>query len=97
VLNVGSGQDVSVLEIADELARVMGCEEVGAQVTGKYRVGDIRNCFADIALATETIGYRPEVTRADGIAELAAWLAGEVATDRVDDAAAELAARGLTV
>jgi dTDP-L-rhamnose 4-epimerase len=97
VLNVGSGEDVSVLEIAGELARVMGREDAGAQITGKYRVGDIRNCFADIALATETIGYSPEVTRADGIAELAGWLAGEVATDRVDDAAAELAARGLTV
>jgi dTDP-L-rhamnose 4-epimerase len=66
-------------------------------VTGKYRVGDIRNCFADIALAAQAIGYRPLVRRADGMAELADWLAGEVATDRVDDAAAELAARGLTV
>ncbi|HEV2777245.1 MAG TPA: SDR family NAD(P)-dependent oxidoreductase [Solirubrobacteraceae bacterium] len=97
VLNVGSGESVSVLEIADELARVMGREDISAQVTGKYRVGDIRNCFADIARATEVIGYRPQVARGDGMAELAGWLAGEVATDRVDDAAAELAARGLTV
>jgi dTDP-L-rhamnose 4-epimerase len=97
ILNIGSGESVSVLEIAAELAGVMGREEIGAQVTGTYRVGDIRNCFADIGRATATIGYMPEVTRADGMAELAAWLAGEVATDRVDDAAAELAARGLTV
>jgi dTDP-L-rhamnose 4-epimerase len=97
ILNIGSGEHVSVLEIAGELARVMGREDVRAEVTGKYRVGDIRNCFADVALASETIGYTPEVTRAEGMAELAAWLAGEVATDRVDDAAAELAARGLTV
>jgi dTDP-L-rhamnose 4-epimerase len=97
ILNIGSGESVGVLEIAGELARVMDREDIDAQVTGKYRVGDIRNCFADIALATETIGYRPQVARAAGIAELAAWLAGEVATDRVDDAAAELAARGLTV
>jgi dTDP-L-rhamnose 4-epimerase len=97
VLNVGSGESVSVLEIAGELARVMGCERIAAQVTGKYRVGDIRNCFSDVALAAEAIGYVPQVTREDGIAELADWLAGEVATDRVDDAAAELAARGLTV
>jgi dTDP-L-rhamnose 4-epimerase len=97
VLNVGSGESVSILEIADELARVMGREDIAAQVTGKYRVGDIRNCFADIARANEAIGYRPQVARADGMAELAGWLAGEVATDRVDDAAAELAARGLTV
>ena len=97
VLNVGSGEDVSVLEVAGELAQVMGRDEVTTQITGTYRVGDIRHCFADIALATEMIGYRPQVPRAEGLAELAGWLAGEVATDRVDEAAAELAARGLTV
>ncbi len=31
------------------------------------------------------------------MAELAQWLEGQVATDRVDAAAAELAARGLTI
>jgi dTDP-L-rhamnose 4-epimerase len=97
VLNVGSGESVCVLEIADELARVMGREHIRPQVTGKYRVGDIRNCFSDIALAREAIGFEPRVAMSDGMAELAEWLAGEAATDRVDAAAAELAARGLTV
>jgi dTDP-L-rhamnose 4-epimerase len=97
VLNVGSGASVSVLEIAGELGRVMGRHDIAAQVTGKYRVGDIRNCFSDIALAADTIGYTPQVALADGMSELAEWLAGEAATDRVEDAAAELAARGLTV
>jgi dTDP-L-rhamnose 4-epimerase len=32
----------------------------------------------------------------DGIAELAGWLAGQTAVDRVDEAAAELARRGLS-
>ncbi len=97
VLNIGSGDSVSVLEIARELAALMGREDVEAQVTGKYRVGDIRHCFADIDLARRTIGYVPQVARSQGMAELAQWLAGQVATDRVDDAAAELAQRGLTV
>jgi dTDP-L-rhamnose 4-epimerase len=98
ILNVGSGDSVSVIEIAAELGRVMGREDIAPRVTDKYRVGDIRHCFADVGLAELTIGYKPLVTRADGIAELAEWLAGgQPATDRVDDAAAELAARGLTV
>src|SRR5206468_8524848 len=96
-LNVGSGQSVSVLEIADKLARVMGAGGPAAEVTGKYRVGDIRHCFADVGLAREVLGYVPEVALEDGMAELAAWLEGQVATDRVDAAASELAARGLTV
>jgi dTDP-L-rhamnose 4-epimerase len=65
-------------------------------VTGEFRVGDIRHCFADIALARETLGYEPQVALDDGIAELAGWLAGRTAVDRVDEAAAELAKRGLT-
>jgi dTDP-L-rhamnose 4-epimerase len=97
VLNVGSGESVSVLEIAAELARVMQREDVAPQVTGTYRVGDIRHCFADVALAARTIGYAPQVRLTDGMSELAQWLAGEVATDRVDAAAAELASRGLTI
>ena len=86
-----------MLSIARDIASVVGKPHVEPEVTGKYRVGDIRHCFADIELAERSIGYVPQVARADGIAELADWLAGQVATDRVDDAAAELAARGLTV
>ncbi len=60
-------------------------------MTGEFRVGDIRHCFADVALARETLGYEPEVELEDGIAELAQWLEGQIAVDRVDAAAAELA------
>jgi dTDP-L-rhamnose 4-epimerase len=97
VLNVGSGESVSVLEIAQRLAAVMGCSEIAAEVTGKYRVGDIRHCFADVERAARAIGYRPRVSLEQGMAELAQWLEGRVALDRVDAAASELAARGLTV
>ncbi len=97
VVNIGSGESVTVREIADRLARVMRREEIEPEITGEYRVGDIRHCFADISLAAEVLGYRPEVTLEEGMAELAEWLEGEVATDRVDDAKAELTARGLTV
>ena len=97
VVNVGSGESVSVSEVARRLAATLGREDIGAQVTGKYRVGDIRHCFADVSLAAEVLGFEPQVSLERGMAELAGWLEGQAATDRVDDAAAELAARGLTV
>jgi dTDP-L-rhamnose 4-epimerase len=96
-VNVGSGQSVSVLEIARRLARVVGKAHIEPEITGKYRVGDIRHCFADISLAERALGFAPEVTLDDGIAELAGWLEGQVAEDRAEDAASELAARGLTL
>jgi len=97
IANIGSGRSVSVAEIATSLARVMGREDIAAEVTGKYRVGDIRHCFADVSLAREVLGYEPSVELESGMDELAQWLEGEVATDRVDDANAELSRRGLTV
>jgi dTDP-L-rhamnose 4-epimerase len=97
VVNVGSGQSVSVNEIAERLAVALGKEHITPDVTGKYRVGDIRHCFADISAASTTLGFRPEVALEDGMVELAGWLEGQVADDAVDRARAELESRGLTV
>jgi dTDP-L-rhamnose 4-epimerase len=95
-INVGSGHEVTVAEVAVRLAETLGRGDVDAEITGRYRVGDIRHCFADIALARELLGYVPEVELEDGMTELAEWLQGRVGEDRVDAAAAELTARGLT-
>jgi dTDP-L-rhamnose 4-epimerase len=96
VVNVGSGRSVDVLEIFEELRLVLG-SDVEAQVTGQSRAGDIRHCFAAIGLARELLGFEPQIGLEEGIRELAGWLEGEVADDRVDTAAQELAARGLTL
>jgi dTDP-L-rhamnose 4-epimerase len=50
-----------------------------------------------VSLAREVLAYEPRVALEDGIAELAEWLDGQDADDRVDVAAAELATRGLTL
>ena len=95
-VNVGSGESVSVLEIAHRLAVLLG-KDIQPEVSGKMRAGDIRHCFADISLARDLLGFEPRVTLEEGMAELAEWLEGKVAADRVDAAFAELAARGLTL
>jgi dTDP-L-rhamnose 4-epimerase len=97
VVNVGSGASVTVNEVARRLASTLDKEHVEPEVTGEYRVGDIRHCFADATKARELLGFEAEVELGDGMAELAEWLEGQVATDRVDDARRELTARGLTV
>lgn len=95
--NVGSGRAVSVREVGATLAAVLGTD-VQAQVVGKYRVGDIRHCFADISLAREVLGYEPRVTFEQGMQELVAWLQEQDRPeDHVETHTAELAARGLTL
>jgi dTDP-L-rhamnose 4-epimerase len=97
VLNVGSGRSFTVLEVARRLAGAVGREDVEPEVTGRFRVGDIRHCFADIGKARRILGYEPAVAFEDGLVELAEWLEGQVAHDRVVEASAELSARGLTL
>jgi dTDP-L-rhamnose 4-epimerase len=97
VINIGSGRCVTVREVARALGEVMGLSHLRPAVTGKYRMGDIRHCFADITRARQLLGYAPQVEFQTGLAELAQWLEGQVATDRVAEAKAELEARGLTV
>jgi len=43
------------------------------------------------------LGYEPQIMLEDGLGELAEWLEGQVAVDRVENAGAELAARGLSI
>ena len=97
VYNIGSGNAYTVNYIAGSLAEVMGKENIQPSLTGKYRAGDIRHCFADIALAEEELGFRPHVQLKDGLSELAIWLEGQQAFDRVDIAGKELEKRGLAI
>jgi len=80
VVNVGSGQAYTIRGIAESMAAVLGREEVEPEITGHYRVGDIRHCFADITLARQVLGYEPRVTLEAGLADLAEWLEGQVAS-----------------
>jgi dTDP-L-rhamnose 4-epimerase len=97
VFNIGSGQHYTISEIATRVARAVDKSYIAPQVSGKYRVGDIRHCYADITRAQNVLGYTPNVDLDDGLAELAEWLRGQSADDRVEQASAELSARGLTV
>jgi dTDP-L-rhamnose 4-epimerase len=97
VFNVGSGEHFSIREIAERMALAVNKEFIQPEITEKYRVGDIRHCFADITRAREILGYEPRTSLADGLRELAAWLEGQAAVDNVAQARAELASRGLTV
>ncbi|GAB2762931.1 NAD-dependent epimerase/dehydratase family protein [Salinimicrobium soli] len=97
VFNIGSGNRYTIEEIAHKLAEVMGKAHIKPEITGKYRVGDIRHCSADRARAKEILGFEPEVDFKEGLHELAEWLKTQIATDSVDKASEELSSRGLTV
>ena len=93
--NVGSGEDRSVSDVARALAGAMGREDIEPEIVGKARTGDIRHCFADTTLAREVLGFEAREDFEERMGELAEWVAGQTAEDRVTKARSELDARGL--
>lgn len=96
VLNVGGGRAYTIREVARRLARVMGVE-IEPRITGEYRTGDVRHCFADPSRARSVLDFEARVDFDEGLARLARWLDGRSATDRVDEAKEELTKRGLAI
>lgn len=96
-MNISSGLPMTVGEIAQRTIRAIGRDDLEPDLTGKYRVGDIRHCFADISLAREMLGWEPRVSLEKGLADLSSWLESQTAADRGLEARAELAERGLMV
>lgn len=97
VFNVGSGQAVTIREVARQLGEVLERPELRAQISGKYRAGDVRHCFADVEKARGALHYEPRVSFRSGLLELATWLEEQAAADCSGAAGDELVARGLVV
>jgi dTDP-L-rhamnose 4-epimerase len=94
--NVGTGRPISVLQVAEILGGELGWHG-GSEITGKFRAGDVRHCFADIGKAERLLGYQPQRSFEDGVHELVTWVAGQQAASAHLGAEAQqqLAERGL--
>ena len=93
--NIGTGVATDVLTVAKTL-----CEKYGIQVpinvSGNYRLGDIRHNFADISLARHVLGFEPKWSFSDGIEQFTKWVnMQEIKEDRYEASIAEMKEKGL--
>jgi dTDP-L-rhamnose 4-epimerase len=97
-VNVGSGETVTILEIAQLLRRLLGTT-IEPQVTQTGRTFDIRHNTADITRARTTLGFAPKVSLEQGFSELIEWAktTPDAAEDFFDRALRELQDKGLLV
>jgi dTDP-L-rhamnose 4-epimerase len=93
-INIGTGRPVSVLGVAEVLARHIGVE-FPARLSATSRSGDIRHCWADATKARALLDFVPAVSFDEGMRELVEWVREQEADDQSEAAHAELAARGL--
>ncbi|MGX4640652.1 NAD-dependent epimerase/dehydratase family protein [Massilia sp. SYSU DXS3249] len=95
VFGIGSGVPTDVLTVAGMLVKHYGVE-VPIQVTGAYRLGDIRHNYADLGKAQRLLGFQPKVDFDEGIRRFTAWVnTQEVKADRYEQSIAEMKSRGL--
>ena len=93
-INVGVGDPLTIEGVAATLAEALGVE-APVEITGKFRAGDIRHCYADMTKAEEILGFRAEISFQDGVRDLIEWVSAQTADDRVGVAREELERHGL--
>jgi dTDP-L-rhamnose 4-epimerase len=93
-LNLGSGQSISIAEIAQTIARLLK-KAIAPTVTANFREGDIRHCFADITLIKELLGWQPQFTFEQGMQQLIDWLSTQGEENGQTEAYEALKQKGL--
>jgi dTDP-L-rhamnose 4-epimerase len=95
VFNVGSGVATDVLTIANTLQQLLG-KGAPTNVSGQFRVGDIRHNVADLTKVRTILGFEPTVSIADGLRGFVAWVQGQpMQADRYEQSLSELETKGL--
>ena len=95
VVNIGAGIPRAVGEIARELAALVERPDLTPDVTGQFRVGDVRHCTADTRRARALLDWQPRTDWTANLREIIAWCQATNTTDDFARAHGELAARGL--
>lgn len=93
--NIGSGSAYTIERIASLLAEAMDRPDLSPEVLGRFRAGDIRNCFADITKARTHLGFEPEHKLEDSLGPFVEWVRQSPSVDRGQEMRSELEERGL--
>ena len=95
VFNIGTGIATDVLTVAKTLCKHYGIE-VPLNVSGNYRLGDIRHNYADITLAKKILGFEPKWTFDHGIKQFTEWVnQQELQKDNYEASLEEMKQKGL--
>ncbi|MFZ1426441.1 MAG: NAD-dependent epimerase/dehydratase family protein [Geminicoccaceae bacterium] len=77
VFNVGTGSETSLLELARELAVVMGRPDLEPEFHPERAINPVPRRLASVAAARDRLGFTADVGLADGLGELVDWWRSE--------------------
>jgi len=73
IFNVGTGQAVSIRNIAEKLIDLYG-SNLKPEFPGSFRSADVRHMMADISKIKKILGFKPKYTFDDGIKKYIEWI-----------------------
>lgn len=95
VFNVGTGEATDVITVANELIKNYG-STTKVNVSGNYRLGDIRHNYADLTKIKTILGFNPQYSFENGIKEFCMWVTTQdVEESKYDISIAEMKKKGL--
>ncbi|MGQ7945279.1 NAD-dependent epimerase/dehydratase family protein [Flavobacterium sp. WC2509] len=95
VFNVGTGEPTDVITVAKELIKNYS-SNTKINITGNYRLGDIRHNYADLKKINDLLGFSPKYNFVSGIKKFTDWvLTQEVKDSKYDESIAEMKEKGL--
>lgn len=73
ILNLGSGKNTSVLEVAQLLRDNYGSLSV-LNITGDFRIGDIAHNMADMTITEKLLNFKPQINLLKGLEDFSKWV-----------------------
>ena len=93
--NVGSGVQTTVKQVAETLKKNYN-SNVDINISGDFRLGDIRHNFADLSKIKEKLDFTPQYSFEEGVDKFVKWvLSQEVHEDKYSNSIDEMKAKGL--
>ncbi|RZK64426.1 MAG: NAD-dependent epimerase/dehydratase family protein [Pedobacter sp.] len=95
IFNVGTGVPTDVISVANGLIKNYG-QEVSVNISGNYRLGDIRHNYADLTKIKNKLGFEPKFSFDEGLQAFTTWVnTQEVEQDNYEKSINEMKAKGL--
>ncbi|OXA92262.1 NAD-dependent epimerase/dehydratase family protein [Flavobacterium hercynium] len=95
VFNVGTGVAIDVVEVANSLIEAYNID-VPIEITGRFRLGDIRHNYADLSKIKAILDFQPKVYFKEGIEKFSSWvLEQEIQEDKLSKSLEEMKKKGL--
>ena len=71
--NVGAGEPIDVITVARLLTKYYN-SKVSINITGKYRLGDIRHNYADLGKIKRLLNFSPHINFHEGLKQFCKWV-----------------------